>query len=132
MLDSVFEKVLYRAFLVFPWIAATKLRYCARADSDHRKSWRQFAHTGCQEDAVCFARAANDELTVGEMTGMVAHELGHVVGDTLRFPEHAKAFKKAGGRTPQSVQDEADRISKEFFGIEVKYNKRTLQEAKLL
>ena len=131
MLDGIFERVLGRAYLVFPWIKNVRLRYCADADSDHKKSWRQFAHTGCQDGAVCFARAAQDDLSADEMTGMVAHELGHVVGDTLRFPEHAKA-KRSGGKTPQAVQDEADRIAKEFFGIDIRYNKRTLQEARLI
>jgi hypothetical protein len=76
---------------------------------------------------VCFAKAAEFELTDEETLGMSAHELGHIVGKRLRYPEHSRPIITK--RTPQVVQDEADRIAREVLGFEtLRYNKRTLQE----
>lgn len=125
----VFDAVIERASIALPWILKMSPTGCAMADADHEKSWRQFAHTGCKKNKVCFARAAETELTREEMIGMVAHELGHVVGDELQLPEHSKPWK--GTKTPQAVQDEADAAALRFFGIAVRYNARSIQEATL-
>jgi hypothetical protein len=77
---------------------------------------------------VCVARAAGTEMTQRELVGVMAHELGHIVGTELGFPEHSRSNLKSG-KTPQAVQDEADWIARSVLGFKVRYGKRTLQEA---
>jgi hypothetical protein len=57
---------------------------------------------------------------------MSAHELGHIVGEELAFPEHRKARHSSG--TPLAVQAEADWIATRVLGFKLRYNRRTLQE----
>jgi hypothetical protein len=111
----------------FPWIAQVRFAFCPTADRHHAAKWRQFAHTNHRVYTVCFARAAEWDLTDEEILGLSAHELGHVVGKRLRYPEHMRA--QTGRKTPKPVQDEADRIAREVLGFEgLTYNKRTIQE----
>ncbi len=125
--ETLFSLVRAHAALKFPWLGQIKLRFCDLADADHRKKWRQFAHTNHAVYTVCFARAAEDELSDEEILGMSAHELGHVVGKRLRYPEHTRAIPSK--KTPKKVQDEADRIAVKVLGFEgLRYNHRTLQE----
>jgi hypothetical protein len=115
------------AALKFPWIAQVKFTFCPMADQHHAAKWRQFAHTNHRVYTVCFARAAQWDLTDEEILGMSAHELGHIVGKRLRYPEHIRMANHK--RTPKKVQDEADRIAIEVLGFEgLHYNRRTLQE----
>ena len=100
------------------------------ADRDHKKLWRHFAHSLHQQGEVCFARAAEKELTDEEMAGIMAHELGHIVAERLGLPAH-KAAKKAG-KTPKSVQREADAVSRDIFGLKIRYNYLELEEIPLL
>jgi len=117
--------VIQRAERKFPWISGVVVRECRAASTEHRKSWRQFAHAGHVKGAVCVAREAEDALTDLELVGMCAHELGHVVGDRLRFPAHSRPWR--GEKTPKRVQDEADKISELYFGIPIRYNRRRIQ-----
>ena len=110
----------------FPWIRKVKFAFCPLADKHHAEKWRQFAHTNHRVYTVCFAKAAEWELYEEEVLGMVAHELGHIVGKRLRYPEHTRVTREKG--TPKRVQDEADRIAREVLGFNVQYNRRTLQE----
>jgi hypothetical protein len=110
----------------FPWISQVKLTFCPLADRHHAHKWRQFAHTNHRVYTVCFARASDWELTDEEVLGLVAHELGHIVGTRLRYPEHTRPIQTK--RTPKAVQDEADRIAREVLGFNIQYNKRTIQE----
>lgn len=125
--SAAFRLVIKRASKRLPWISRTKLRFCANADADHKRKWRQFMHSNERPMTVCAARAAEVEMTDSELVGMIAHELGHVAGEALGFPEHAKHTK--AGKTPQAVQDEADWIARHVIGFKVRYNRRTLQEA---
>ena len=110
-----------------PWLKRARVRFCKQADAAHRHRWRLFAHT--EEDGVytvCFARAAERELTDNEILGMVAHELGHVVGIVEGWPHHSRL--KQGTETSKAVQDEADRIARKVLGFRnLRYNKRTLE-----
>lgn len=85
---------------------------CPEAERDHRKLWRQFAHANHHPNGICFARAAELELTDRELMGMMAHEFGHVIGDALGY----------------SGEKAADDVAREILGLSVKYNARTLQE----
>lgn len=126
-LEILFGLVRDHAAARFPWLSQVKTGFCPLADRDHAKKWRQFAHTKHRVYTVCFARAAEMSLTDEEILGMSAHELGHLVGIRLRYPEHSRPV--TGRRTPKPVQDEADRIAREVLGFEgLRYNKRTLQE----
>lgn len=126
-IDTLFGLARAHAALKLPWIGSVKVQFCKRADVDHKKRWRQFAHTGHEPYVVCFARAAEQELTDEEVLGMSAHELGHVVGMRLRYPEHMRTSNSRS--TPKCVQDEADRIAREVLGFTgLRYNRRTLEE----
>jgi len=130
--ESLFALVRAHAALRFPWLSRVRIRFCPLADAEHRKRWRQFAHTGHESHVVCFARAAQRELTDEEVLGMSAHELGHVVGIRLRYPEHTRAHPRSKG-TPKVVQDEADRIAREVLGFSnLRYNLRTLEELSIV
>ncbi len=123
----LFSLVREQAALRFPWIAGVKVAFCATADRHHAEKWRQFAHTNHRVYTVCFAKASEVDLTDEEILGMSAHELGHIVGKRLRYPEHARPITTK--RTPVAVQEEADRIAREVLGFEgLRYNRRTLQE----
>lgn len=127
---TLFGLVRAHAAQRFPWLGKVEVRFCVSADREHRKRWRQFAHTGHDPYTVCFARAAERELTDEEILGMSAHELGHVVGTRLRYPEHMKPGRGRG--TPQRVQDEADWIARKLLGFPtLSYNRRTLEELRV-
>lgn len=126
-LERGFRAVLDHCAALFPALRRVRLRFCRDADRAHRRKWRLFAHANHHPWTVCFARAAERELTDLEILGMSAHEIGHVVGDYLGTPAHRR-FSGGGGKTPQAVQDEADAIAGEMFGLEIRYNRRTLQE----
>lgn len=126
-LASAFDYVVDRSAKKLPWLLGAKLRFCFVADKDHRKKWRQFMHSNERKMTVCVAEAAEVELTDKELVGMFAHELGHLVGSELKFPEHMKPQR--GSATPKAVQVEADWIAKNVLGFKIRYNRRTLQEA---
>lgn len=125
-IETLFRAVREHAAGKFPWIRSVKFAFCSLADRHHTQKWRQFVHTEHRVYTVCFAKAAEGELTDEEVLGMSAHELGHVIGKRLRYPEHAKPIVTK--RTPKAVQDEADRIVREVLELNLKYNKRSLQE----
>lgn len=125
-IESLFDLVRSHAALRFPWIAKVQVCFCKKADGEHRKRWRQFAHAGHELYVVCFAKAAEKELTDEEILGMSAHELGHIVGTRLRYPEHAR-LNPPHWKKP--VEEEANRIAREVLGFEgLRINRRTLQE----
>lgn len=125
--ETLFGLVRAHAALKFPWIGCVKFAFCSTADRHHAQKWRQFAHTNHRVYTVCFAKAAESELTDEEILGLGAHELGHVVGKRLRYPEHTRPQK--GTRTPKRVQTEADNIAREVLGFSgLRYNNRSLQE----
>jgi hypothetical protein len=128
-LAAAFDYVVRRASKKLPWLKGVKLRFCNGADAEHRRKWRQFMHSGDRRMTVCAARVAETLLTDKELVGMFAHELGHVVGAELGFPEHAKSQRGSG--TPKPVQREADWIARNVLGFKtLRYNRRTLQEAR--
>jgi hypothetical protein len=103
-------------------------RWCAEADKLHARKWRLFAHSNHIKGFVCWARAAEEEMTDRELLGMSAHELGHIVADKLGMPAHVGSrFSRKPG-TSQPVQHEADWVALEIFGLPIEYNSRTLQE----
>lgn len=116
------------AALKVPWVSKVKPVFCKLADDYHRQKWRYFAHSGhLGVYTVCFARASDEELTDGEVIGISAHELGHVVAIKERFPEHEFHLT----RHPH-VEEEANRIARHILGFRgLKYNLRTLEEVKL-
>ncbi len=100
------------------------------ANADHDLKWRQFAHTGHKPGVVCFAEDAEEELTDGEIRGISAHELGHVLADKMALPAHTQMSKESRVRekTPKKVQEEADGIARWIFGLPLYYNSRSLEE----
>lgn len=128
-LELAFLRVRQQAAQAFPWLDGAELKICRGAEAEHRKSWRQFAHTGHGKFKVCIAASAEELLRDDELVGIFAHELGHIVGDELKFPEHSRPWR--GEKTPERVQREANEISRDFFGIKVRYNARRIQTGRL-
>jgi len=126
-LAAAFDYVVARAKKKLHWLKGAKLRFCRLADADHRRKWRQFMHSNEKKMTVCVAKAAETEMTDAELVGMMAHELGHIVGAELEFPEHMKSHR--GPETPKAVQTEADWIARNVLGFKIKCNERTLQES---
>lgn len=124
-LEARFGAVLQKAIRTFPWLSRVRMRLCPGCDREHETLWRQFAHTGHARNGVCWARAAETELTDGEMDGIAAHELGHLVAWELRLPEHY-AIRHRGVVT-QAVEDEANETAAKM-GFSVIYNARKLEE----
>jgi hypothetical protein len=125
--ETLFRLVRAHAALKFPWIGTVKFAFCPLADRHHAKSWRQFAHTNHRVYTVCFAKAAERDLTDEEILGISAHELGHVVGTRLRYPEHSVLVNPPHWKKPAEL--EANRIAIEVLGFEgLRINSRTLQE----
>lgn len=122
---TLFRIVRDYAALKVPWLSKVKPVFCTIADGYHKKKWRFFAHSGHLDVyTVCFAKAAERELTDEEVLGISTHELGHVVAIKDGWPEHATAT----GRSAK-VESEADRIARHVLGFRnLRYNLRTLQE----
>jgi hypothetical protein len=124
---KIFYGLRQKAARKFRWLGKVRAAWCSAADRLHAKEWRVFAHTGHKPGVVCWARAAERELTPAEIEGVGGHEFGHLVGEKTKAPAHRRHMN-ASGRTPQSVQDEADAIAAQLFGCRIRYNKRRLQE----
>lgn len=123
----LFSLVRAQASVRFPWIKQVKVALCPLADRHHARKWRQFAHTNHRVYTVCFAKASETELTDEEILGISAHEIGHLVGIRLRYPQHAVVSNPPHWKEP--AEQEANRIAREVLGFEsLRVNKRTLQE----
>jgi hypothetical protein len=116
------------AALRVQWIKKVRPTFCKLADDYHRGKWRFFAHSGHLDVyTVCFAAASERELTDGEILGISAHELGHVVAIVDGYPEHEHTEVRSA-----AVEEEANRIARQKLGFRgLKYNLRTLEELRL-
>lgn len=124
--ETLFLLCKEHAIMRFPWIRSVQVEFCSLADRHHRAKWRHFAHANHNVYTVCFAKASETELTDEEILGISAHELGHIVGTRLRYPEHARVNPP---HWKKPVEEEATRIAREVLGFErLRINRRTLQE----
>ncbi len=62
---------------LFAFNPPVKIRYCSTADTEHKKSVRQFAHTGHYANTICLARSFK-QLPANFRKGILAHEMGHL------------------------------------------------------
>jgi hypothetical protein len=125
--EVLFDLARAHAALRFPWLSRFRLKFCPLADRQHGMKWRTFAHTNHRVYTVCFAKAAEAELTDEEILGVSAHEIGHVVGIRLRYPEHVTRSNPPHWKEP--AEQEAQRIAVEVLGFQgLRINRRTLQE----
>lgn len=124
---SIFQSVLAHARKQYP-IPGVTVGFCPTADRDHEKEWRVFAHTGHKEGKVCFAKAAEKDLTDGEIRGISAHEIGHIVAQRIGLPGHLKMETTKGEGTPKKVQEEADGVAFHVFGLPLYYNSRNIED----
>ena len=124
-LEARFGAVLDKAIRTFPWLSRVRTGLCAGCDREHAASWRQFSHACHHKDVVCWAGAAETELTDSEIDGIAAHELGHIVANELRLPAHrgVRRFR----RVTERVEAEANEAAA-AMGFRVIYNARTLEE----
>ena len=124
--ETLFVLARAHAAMKFPWLAKVEVRFCKQADATHKKKWRHFAHANHDVYTVCFAKASEKDLTDEEILGITAHELGHIVGTRLRYPEHAR-LNPPHWKKP--VEQEAQRIAREVLGFTtLRLNHRQLQE----
>lgn len=102
----------------FPFLDRAKIQPCDEADRKHRQRWRWFFHTNCKGKlTVCFARAAEKELTDAELMGLELHELGHIVAGHTNPPG-----------TPDDMQMEADVAMVKALRLKTyTYNNRELE-----
>jgi hypothetical protein len=129
--EILFGLVRAHAALRFPWIGTVKVAFCPLADLHHVRKWRQFAHTNHRVYTVCFSRAAEMDLTDEEILGISAHEISHLVGIRLRYPEHSNSTTTRANppHWKKPVEQEANRIAIEVLGFNgLRINRRTLQE----
>jgi len=109
------------ALWMIPELPSRRIQICKLADTDHKKTWRVFAHTLHEEGTICFAAAAEEELTQEELAGIMAHEFGHLIAAHLKWPGHNPS-------TPKWIQDKADQAVREILKLPLKYNNRKIQE----
>jgi hypothetical protein len=95
----------------FPYLSETSLELCKRADTEHRRSDRQYAHVMHINNVICAADAIAD-LERGNLYGVLLHEFGHLI------VEH-----EWGDSVPESEQeDAADGAIFRAFGIPIGYD----------
>ena len=123
--EELFGLVLSYAAKKQPILRSVRVRFCRLADDYHRRAWRFFAHSNhLRVYTVCFAKAAEKELTDGEILGVSAHELGHVWAILKRLPVH----ERSKDRSPE-LEEEANRVARDVLGFSgLRYNARTIQE----
>jgi hypothetical protein len=76
-------------------------------------------------NTVCFAGAAEKELSEAHLLGMMLHELGHIVCESLGTYYHRAIV--AGAKTPDEVQMEADVFVAKDLGFKTYTYKKTLE-----
>lgn len=75
---------------------------CRVANEDHAERLRQYAHVAHHRDVICVAEDFF-KLPAGHQAGILAHEIGHMLGDT-------------------DSEEEADRQANTAFGIRIRYH----------
>lgn len=120
-LSRAFCRLRRRVEIRVPELSGMRLRICPLADREHEESWRRFAHTLHRYDTICFAAAAETELTDRELYGILAHEFGHLIADRLNAPAHLDG-------SDEDAQAEADLAAAVILDVPVRYNERALEE----
>jgi hypothetical protein len=73
-------------------------RYCQKAEKEHEKSQRQYAHTFHYPDTVCVCSALW-ELPKKHRDAILLHEIGHlIVGKDGTEAEANKAIEEVTGK----------------------------------
>ena len=104
-----------------------KAEFCPISDRYNRLEGRVFGHTSHRKGVICWARAAETELSDAEVLGISFHEIGHVIAEQLGdLPGHNIIPK--GEETPEATQVEADEIARKILRVPLYYNRRTIQE----
>lgn len=104
-----------------------KAEFCPISDRLNLSDPRVFGHTSHRKGVICWARAAETELSDAEVLGITFHEIGHVIAEELRnLPGHNLVPK--GDKTPEPTQREADEIVRQILRVPLFYNRRTIQE----
>jgi hypothetical protein len=76
------------------------VRYCARADAEHKAAQRQYAHVHHRPHTICVAQAF-DALPEPYQRGLLAHEVGHLL---LGEGPHSEAAADAAVRKALGVR----------------------------
>ena len=62
-----------------------RIKHCAKADREHSKIYRHFAHTNHYPYTICYAKALLDMPDVVQY-GVLAHEVGHIIQEIKELP----------------------------------------------
>lgn len=123
---SIFAKAQDFAHAIIPF-PSHQAKFCAEADRLNALRGRVFGHTSHSKGVVCWAKAAETELSDQEILGISFHEIGHIIAEEMgTLPGHN--LDQSGDETPQATQDEADEIVRQILKVPLYYNKKTLQE----
>lgn len=83
------------------------LKHCSLAESEHKKSLRQYMHAGHHPFTICYAKAFW-KLPPMHQFGLLAHEIGHVVLlDLAKIGDHS--------------EPDADWEAEKILGVTVRY-----------
>ena len=138
--QALFSRVRATVGRKLPFLCRVQIRICPKANEDHKKTWRLFAHTGHLPQTICIAEAMEDEpkdpcfdasgspadasemrlTSIGkqeslfdeEVLGILVHEFGHLAATALGL-EHHKTIGDTSpelAQTPDELQMEADLI----------------------
>lgn len=107
---------------------AVRVRYCAEANAEHRKSFRQYAHTYHFPNTICLSDAF-DRLSDQWKLAILLHECGHLlVGYEGTEKDANRAIKNSTGikityrdghfgkRLEWISRDDVPRAQKVLFG----------------
>jgi hypothetical protein len=82
-----------------------KIAWCQKAQQDHNRSKRQYAHVLHKDGVICVCKEFW-ELPNSHYYGVLAHEVGHLLSDAA---------------DEESDEEQADHHAEQFFGVELHY-----------
>ena len=106
----VFRALSARARSVHPQLGEISFRRCLDADKDHAALSRNYMHVGHYPNTICYASATGD-LSLGYQTGLIVHEIGHLVAMSMGM-EH-------GEEDANNIGTAATGIPVEWRGLQV-------------
>ena len=108
------------------------MKRCVVADRDHYRDQRVYAHTGHEDMTVCVSGSI-DLLSVNNIKGILAHEIGHIIH--LHAPEVVNQLEVGLSTNEEdtylgvSIDQEifADAIIYRLFDLHIFYDENKIQ-----
>jgi len=99
---------------LYPEFEDVMLQHCGKAEADHKRKKRWYAHTNHVADVICICRAF-ENLGDEQRAGILMHEFGHLFCE--RFPR----------LYPKNNDDNADAACENEFNIPIYYDDDDLE-----